>query len=90
MTGVGRKASEDKMWVLDEIIKRQNIRKRLAIGLTLVMVLCLLPNSLMQVRAEKEKIFIMVTDDSGNAVEGAFVNCTKPLTRPQVPKTISR
>lgn len=55
MTGVGRKAPGGKMRVMDEIIKRYNVRKRLAIGMSLVMVLGLLSNSLMQVRAEKKR-----------------------------------
>lgn len=73
MTGVGRKAPGGKMRVMDEIIKRYNVRKRLAIGMSLVMVLGLLSNSLMQVRAEKKEVIITVTEDDGGPVEGASV-----------------
>lgn len=73
MTGVGRKAPGDKMRVMDEIIKRYNVRKRLAIGMSLVMVLSLLSNSLIQVRAEKKEVIITVTEDDGGPVEGASV-----------------
>ncbi len=74
MTEVKRKAPGEKMQVMNEIIKRHNVRKRLAIVMSLVMALGLLPDSLLQVRAENAEVVITVTDDDGVPVEGAFVS----------------
>lgn len=59
---------------MDEILKRHGTQKHLAIVMALLMILSLLPDSIMQVRAEKEETVITVMDADGAFVEGAYVS----------------
>ena len=62
------------MQMMNEMIKRHGIQKRLAIVMALLMVLGLLPDSLLQVRAANEVVTITVKDENGAPVGGASVS----------------
>ncbi len=62
------------MWVVDKMFKRHSVQKRLAIVMSLLMVLSLLWDSHLQAKADKETVVITVTDDDGVPVNGASVS----------------
>ncbi len=62
------------MWIVDKMLKRHSVQKRLAIVMSFLMVLSLLWDSHLQVRADRETVVITVTDIDGVPVSGASVS----------------